>query len=776
MFGRLVPLSALVFILATQPAIAQSVETPAEEQDDGIIVVTAQKRSENLQNVPISIAALSAAKLNEANVLTVQDLARVVTNFSATRTSQAASIRLTVRGIGTASNNANEPSVAAFVDGVYVPRPGSIIGNFLDMEGVEVLRGPQGTLFGRNASVGAISFRTGQPTGDFSGQIRAEGGTGDRYLLTGNVNVPLSESLSVRVAGLASTSNGLFNNRLDGKTYGGSDDYAGRVTLKAVTGNLTWLLRGDYAKSDGDGYVTNEFDVRSVSPAQLQNFLNVQTRLAGSANDLVRFDRNVNQFVTADLTDENWGVSSDATVEVGSFSVRLINSYRSWDSEQLDGDSFNTPIEIGSRIAGFSSRSHNHELQLISPQKELLNGRLDFVAGVYFFREDFAIDERLQLNRQFCDFSVPPNQVAQCNALLRAGGGVDATDLDFSQSVESFAVYSQANLKIAEGLTATLGGRWTTERKNGSFVQTLANPFAASLRRPESVALRLRDNRFTWRGALSYQPKDDVLLFASYSTGFKSGGFNSGGGTEVLGLSRRFDRETVDNYEVGAKTSWLNNALQANLTFYRMDIDGFQDRSFDGLSFVVRNAGTLRHQGFEFDTRIAPSRNFVVNASLGYIDSEFTSYVGASALPGLGSRARQDLTGGRSHFAPEFTGAFGATWSGDIGKSGLRWSLNGNLSYISDLNNGSVTDNNPQTVQDGYALLNGRFQISGPADRWNIAVFANNITDKGYCVAQFYQVLDTAFALRNGVFNGSTGVRCAVGQPRTIGVSGTFNF
>ncbi|MDE2442301.1 MAG: TonB-dependent receptor, partial [Betaproteobacteria bacterium] len=617
-------------------------------------------------------------------------------------------------------------------------------------------------------------FRTAQPKDEFSGQISAEAGNAERYVLRGHVNLPVNENIAVRVAGMGSWFNGYWHNNLDGKTYGGSDDYAGRVSLKAKFGDLTWLLRADYAKSNGDGFVPSEFKTNSVSATQMTNFLALQKTLSGATIDTNLYDRNVSQLVTANYKDKNWGISSDATLNVGSFALRLINSYRHWDSSQLDGDVIFTTVPLASRVGGYLSKSHNHELQLISPKDELLGGKMDFVAGVYYFKEDFNITEQLQMGSQFCNALVPAASRPACNGLLASGGGVNATDQQFAQSVKSFAVYGQANFKLADPLTLTLGGRWTKEDKNGTYVQLRANPFAAGLRAPENVALALKDDRFTWRAALNYKPTDDIMLFSSFSTGYKSGGFNSGAGAVALNQLRLFGRETVKNYELGVKSTWLDRALQANLTFYRMDIAGFQDRSFDGVSFVVRNAGNLRHQGFEFDTRIAPVRDFVVNASLSYLDSKFTSYPGGAGLPGIGGV--QNLAGTRSNFAPAFTGSFGATWSGDIGNSGMRWSLNGNLALVSDVNNGGVTDNNPQTVQDGYTLLGARFQITGPDDRWNLAVFGNNLTNHGYCNSQFYQVLDAAFGLRNGVFPGSTGVRCNVAQPRTYGVSGTFNF
>lgn len=752
------------------------------------IVVTAQKRSERAQDVPISIAAFSEKTLTTNNVLSVQDLGRITTNFSATRASQASSIRLSVRGVGAPGNTATEPSVAAFIDGVYVPRPGSIIGNFLDIEGVEVLRGPQGTLFGRNASVGAISFRSASPKDEFSGQISAEAGNGDRYKLSGHVNLPLSETVALRVAGLGSWFKGYWHNRLDGKTYGGSDDYAGRVSLKADFDNISWIVRADYSKANGDGFVPAEFRFDSITSAQAAAFAAIQTTVAGSSIDTNLYDRTINQRIAADYMDRHWGISSDATLDLGGYSLRMINSYRDWNSTQTDGDTIFTTMPLSTREGGFTSKSQNHEIQFISPKDELLGGRLDFVAGLYYFQEDYTIDERLQANAQYCNVLVPAGaQRTACNTSLAAGGGVDATDQDFSQSVESYAIYGQTTLKILDPLSLTLGGRWSSDDKTASYVQKRAFPFAAALRAIENADLALKDNRFTWRASLNYKPNRDLLFFMNYSTGYKSGGFNSGAGATALNQLRIFNRETVKNYEIGAKTSWLDDALVANLTLYRMDIGGFQDRAFDGVSFVVRNAGSLRHQGFEFDTTIRPVPNFTVNASLAYLDSKFTNYPGGAGLPGcatgpaicasLPNNGRtQDLKGLRLNFTPEFTGNVGATWTGDIGNSGLGWSLNGNIALTSDMNNGGVNDGNRQTVQDGYALVGARFGMNGPDDRWNIAVFGSNLTNEGYCNSQFYQVLDTAFGMRNGVFPGSTGVRCNVANPRTYGVSGSFRF
>jgi iron complex outermembrane recepter protein len=740
--------------------------------DDNVIVVTAQKRSEDVQDVPISMAVFSADSLEDANVDNILELTTVAPNFQARQSQQIATTTLRVRGIGAAGNTAIEPSVATFLDGVYIPRSGSVIASFLDIEGVELLRGPQGTLFGRNASAGALSLRTGTPRNEFSGLVRGEVANGDRYKIDGYINAPLGENVSVRAAGLYQDFGGYWFNRLDGEQLGGSETAAGRISLNAQFGALDWTVRADYSKITGDGLSNNDFDPSSVTPAQLAFF---QARLGGVLPDTNLFDRTLNQFQESRFTDEHWGIMSDASLDVGDFTFRLINSYRDWDNFQNDGDISFTPRNIFTRDGAYRSKSHNHELQIISPERGLLDGALDFVAGLYYFQEDYRIDEQFQLGPDFCTTLVPPPARPQCSGLLAMGRGANATDLDFFQDVESIAAYAQANVYASDALWFTLGGRWTRDEKDALFDQRVNNPFAGNIRAPELQPLALTEKRFTYRVGINYQPNDDLLLFASHSTGYKSGGFNSGGsGTPLLGR-RTFARETIDNYEIGMKSTWLDGALQANLTLYRMDVNGLQDRTFDGIGFIVLNAGDLRQQGFEFDTIIRPSDRFKLTASLAYLDSKFTDFPLASGLPGIGGT--QDLTGQNVAVgSPEFTGAVGFQWDGEFGNSDIGWRLNSNLSFQSDVFAGASTDGNPQSIQDGFALLDARFTIESLNDSWSLSVFGSNLFDKGYCTVRFPQPLGAAFGLNNGVFPGSTGIRCTEATPRTYGVTGTFKF
>jgi iron complex outermembrane receptor protein len=761
---------------ATTPASA------GNSADDGTIIVTAQKRSESAQKVPISMAAFDGIALRKANVDSVQDLGRIASNIQVNKGAQSSFLRLNVRGVGSASNTTIEPSVAVFVDGIYVPRPGAIVGSMLDMEGVEVLRGPQGTLFGRNASAGALSLHTATPKRDFSAAVTGEIGTGDRYKLDGYVNVPLSDTQAIRVAGRAQWFGGYWHNNLDGKQYGGADDVAFRGTYKGDFGKVQWIVRGDYSRIKGDSVTNIDFDPTSVSAAQLAA---LKTRLGGQLPDTNPNDRTMNQFIPGDhLHDRQWGISSTLSVDLNGSTVKLIDSYRDWKSTQLDGDVIFVPISILSRYGSFSSKSNNHELQFISPEREWLGGHFDLVGGLYYFNEKYALGEQFNMGSQFCNVLTPAGPIQNaCNGFLATKGGQNATNQQVTQTVNSYAVYGQATWHFNDQLKLTLGGRYTQDKKHGTYAQAISNPFVASLRAPEVLTFpHINNGRFTYRASLNYQPNRNVLVFANLSTGYKSAGYNSGGGSPALSTfdaagnlistKRVFKRETSKNYELGAKTSWLGGKLTANATLYRMDISGYQDRAFDGTSFTVLNAGKLRQQGVEGDITVSPMHDLKFTGTVAYLDSKFVDYPNAPGLPGIGGT--QNLKGKPNTFSPKWSGRVAADWSHDIGS--LRLDFDANVSFVSSQYYGLVSDANPQTIQKGYALLGTRVTLNGPGDRWALSLFGNNLTNKQYTNGNLYQTLDGALGLRNGVFPGSTAVRLLHADPRTLGAAMTVKF
>jgi len=777
--------------------------------NDTAIVITAQKRSENVQKVPISVAAFSGQTLAKSNVTDISQLGKIASNYQATKSVQSSFMRVNIRGIGAIGNTTIEPSVAIFVDGAYVPRAGAVVSSLLDIESVEVLRGPQGTLFGRNASVGALSLHSAQPRFDeLSARVTGEVGTGDRYKVDGFLNLPIGKQAALRVAGLHQSFQGYWHNKLDGKTYGGTTDDVFRGSFRAQAGAFDWVLRADYSHVAGDGIPDIELDKDSINAdPQLKR---IQTLLAGGPDTNFN-DRNFNQYVTADLRDKQWGLNSTLSWDVGGGStLRLINSYRDWKNRQLDGDVVFSPAPVISRSGNFASKSQNHELQFISPQEIWLDGRLDMVAGLYYFGEKYRLGENFHMNSQYCNVAFYPRETPftvvkpACNNYVTANGGFveNATDQDVTQKVDSFAGYAQGNFHFNDQIFATLGGRYTKDKKQGTYDQTVSNMFigAGIFRAPEALTLpKINDSRFTYRLGLNYEPTKDLLFYGSYSTGYKSGGYNSGGGssslTTVAGVfhpeRRVFDRETVQDWELGAKTSWLDRQLTLNLNFYRMDISGYQDRAFDGISFNVLNAGKLRQQGFEFDAVAKPLRGLSLFASVAYLDSAFLDYPNAPGLPGcaanaaglspaactaVGLSSTQDLKGKPAANSPKWSGRLGFDWTGNLGSTGWTWDATSNLSFFSKQYEGIITDANPQTIEPSYAVLGGRLSLSSADRQWTASLFGNNLLNKQYGLANLYQPLDSSMLLRNGIFPGSTAVRRQHADPRTVGASLTFRY
>ncbi|TAK99103.1 MAG: TonB-dependent receptor [Rhodospirillaceae bacterium] len=734
----------------------------------GNIKVTAQKREENLQQVPISIIAFSGAILEKASVRDIKDLPRLVPNFSVEQAAQSPGLRIAIRGIGTFGNSAIEPSVAPFLDGIYVPRSGMIFASFLDLEAIEVLRGPQGTMFGRNASMGALVLRTVQPTDTLSGTVKVEAGSGNRYRLEASSNVPLSDRVSTRIAVLAQAFGGYWHNTLGGGDLKKLDQVAGRASVKVkVNDALTWTARGEYAAFDGSQYPNFKLDYRSVPQAGLARLTNAFGANIPNTN-LFGQDNNVYFPPDALNHDHQWSATSELSwASASGFNIKLLDSYRDWRNHSIDPGTSFLPVPIVARDAYFNSANHSHELQFLTPKGGLFHDRFDAVSGVYYFHETYGVGEANTALEQYCPLIVATLSPALMPSCL-AGPGL-LTDSRFRQVTKSVALYTEGHTKILPGVEVTTGVRWTDEQKTGSFIQTVPNAAGAILRGAENTPLRFARNRVTWKAGLSWRPYDDIMLFSTVSTGYKSGGFNSAASATALGLRRIYGPESTTSYEVGAKTAWMGNRLIVNATLYRMDIDGYQDRSFDGIGYVVRNVGSLRHQGVELETQARVDTHVRVNISLAYLDSRFTSYPNASALPGL--PGTQDLTNGYAHFAPKWSGTVGLEWADETWS--IPWTVQTDVAFRSTSNIGTSVDNNPQTLQKGYALLNARFTLGSPDQLWRFSLFGENLANKGYSTVAFYQTFDTAFGLRT---LGTTGVRQTIGNPRTFGASMTRQF
>ncbi|MEM1176267.1 MAG: TonB-dependent receptor [Pseudomonadota bacterium] len=752
----------------------QSDSTSSGDTDDvdnrlEVITVTAQKREQDVQDVPISISAYSGDFIEESGVQTLQDIALYSPNFLLPSSSQLTNARIQIRGVGSVGNAGIEPSVGVFIDEAYYPRPGSVLGNLLDIQAVEVLRGPQGTLFGRNTAAGALNIRTNDPSLDANSASFTVGtGSPDAYLGSVVLNRVLSDDAAVRFAAQYSDRGGFGTNRLNGDEYGARDDLVLRgKALFNVNDRFALKVSADYSEINYGGQTVELLADTIPSPAfagTIAALFGPEARdelLDASADP---FDHDIYQDHRDFSDDSQWGVSVHADFDLASgHTLRSITSVRNWEANNF-GSSLRLPVQLFPRTQDFANDTLSQEIQLLSPTE----GNFDYVVGAYFYDESYEIFENSDLGAQFCIPVVAGLAGLPAAQGCAAGQQEGAAVGDFSQDLTSYAVFGQGTWRPSDQWAFTAGLRWTDEEKDGAFTSTVNNPFVTALGIRAAEALpttAISESQVTYFSNASWFPNDDVMLFATYSTGYKGGGFNTQGTFPALTPDQRvFEAETSDNFEIGIKSQLLDNTLQANITAYRMDLKDYQDRAFDGISFITRNVGELRQQGIEADLIWAPLDQLTVMSGLSYLDSEFLDYQNASPLPG---GPVQDLTGGEAHFSPDVQGSLVIDWKDSLGSRDLEYFLRGEMQHIGDQNLGANTNNNPQSIQSAYSILNARMGLAAENGNWRLTLWGKNLTEEEYCTAIFDQPFGGQL---NGTSNLQTPQRCVVGLPRTYGL------
>jgi iron complex outermembrane receptor protein len=781
-----------LFLSASVIALAASSFAVPAFADDQIetVTVTAEKRSENIQTVPLSIVAVSGQTLANAGVDNATQLGKVVPNLQITTVAQSAGVIVRVRGFGAGSNAAIDPDVAPYIDTAYIAHPGAILSSFLDVKTVEVLRGPQGTLFGRNAAMGAISITTNAPdaekqTVDGSAEI----GTNGWFQGEGIVNVPVSDDAAVRVAGLASHSNGYWHNLFDGKNYGERDQFVGRISAKwDIRNDLSWILRIDGANQNGDGLNPAQIDTHTATAAQLAHLTAVLHVFGGTPPTYAyppTFTLN-QRWDSPKLTDSQYGITSDLNWNASSdFAVRMVNSYRDWNDRQTDGDVVFTTLDLLNRHQTFSSNSQSHELQVITPKDAFLGGKMGFTAGLYYFEENYDLSETLDLGSKYCTVALAakPALIPVCNALPHIG----ATQAPFSQHAESFAAYAQANYEILPNLELNLGARQTWDDKSGTFQQIVRNPFAGAgiLRAPEGPdAMKFHDSRPSWLANLSWHVMDDVMVFATYATGYKSGGFNSAPGatalaplakppaTSVPAPQRQFSSETSDDFELGVKSLFWDGKVLLNATLFNTELHNFQDRSFNGLGFVIRNSGDVRSRGFETEGQIHAIEHLNLDFGVAYLDGIYTKNMHAPAFDGCSPAIitpacppTQNLSGKPLPFAAKWQGNAGFDVNSDPFGGGFTatFAMRENFTTSYQAEN---TDS-PQSIVPGFGTLDARVSLYSPDNGWQLDLTGTNILNKHYFTEYFPQTLAGALGLNNPT-TGATVFRGFLGDPASV--------
>lgn len=775
-----------------------TVLTASFAQDQGLleeIIVTAQKRAQNIQDIPVAVTALSGDQLVEHGITDMFDLQQNAPALRVGQSQTATTANFNIRGIGTSSQNFGlESSVGLYVDGVYRARQSAMINELADVERVEVLRGPQGTLFGRNSSAGAVLLNTVAPSHETDGYFELSYGNLDLFSANAAAGGSLVEDvLAVRVTGFLTSRDGFVDAVGVGKDLlNDRNRYGGRAQLLYTpTDDVSLRVILDYSEIDEvccaaatfrNNYFS--FDGRPGSDALLASLgvplLNEDrfTDYVVHMNQLPE-SKNADSGVSAEL---NWDLSATDT-------LTAISAYRTFNTTDDADVDFNT-ADIATRYNLGESEMFSQELRLSGSR-----GRVDYLAGAYYFNQNLDSWTTTAPGADFEAFAVGGNPllgtlVNTINALSALTGGFipmtgpavlpGARSLDVMlQDHEAWAVFGQVDVQLLEQWRVSAGLRYTDEEKrlDGTFTQGNTGPppdltaigtnlFLASqgLARLDPSLLAplaypgwgfylvpvfaprpgvdetLKDDQVTWNVKLSWTPNDDLLLYAGYATGFKSGGTNTD--RIPAAFSQVFGAEKSNSFEAGLKLVLPEQSLRVNLALHYTTVEDFQSNSFTGDGFNLRNAGQLEAKGGELEVAWSPLNGLALNAAYIYNEAEYdefeqaTCWLATPFLTGTPDPGRHnpgdafcDRSGDRLVGNPEHTVLLSAT---------LSRSFSDNLGgYVhADYNHRSsiVMDGNadPIKVQDDFGLLNARAGLVLDALDLDISFWARNLLDKDW--------------------------------------------
>lgn len=721
--------AALCAAVSATTANAQTPSPPTEGLEE--IVVTAERREARLQDVPISITALTAETLERSGTTSVGEVFDLAPNVGRTAGPAGGDDGgFFIRGIGQLDNSvAVDPGVGVYIDEVYIGRLQASSFDLLDVERIEVLRGPQGNLFGRNTVGGAVVITTADPSREFGAQVRLTTGSRDRIDVAGSVSVPLAESTGIRLSAFSRSQDGLGRSvYYAGETYGKIRDVGGRFKLVTrPTEGLKVTFSADYTRGRGSqGHnILLGFNPRAgvtvPRPPQFGGPFFLPgvgpTGVAfpvGVAND-VSADRYLNFSSARPFQNNNNGglsvkVVGDLTPDI---QLRVISAYRSYKENQ-NNDFDGTGFVFYDNTNRLKQSQFSNELQLAGT---VFDQRLDFLIGGYFYGEQIFNEIIL------CTGSNRGRLVPGC---LKSANTID---LD----VESVAIFGNANFKLTDTLTLTGGLRVTEETKRQNNTSTLDNrdglptplaPIAMPLPGTQRVVIPFTQvqqtfNASTPKFGVNWKPTRDIMIYGSYAQGFKSGGFT---GRPSNAQIRRYNPETVDTYEVGVKTELFDRKLRLNAAAFTSDYKDIQLLVFTATNglFETANAGDARIRGFEVeaDARVGP---LDLRATLGYIDAGYTRLAPDAANITLATPL--PLT---SKWSYTLSGQYNLPLGTNRGSLALRadWNWRSTFSY--------QIEADPLEVQPDYGLLNLRATYAFPGDAARISVFGTNITNTVY--------------------------------------------
>ena len=795
-----------------QPAADLPEDTQSTEEGNAI-VVTATKREQTLQDVPVAISVTTAETIERAQIRDLRDLQSLVPALRVTQLQSSASTNFIIRGFGVgnfggANNPGIEPSVGVFVDGVYGSRTAAQIGDLPDVQRIEVLRGPQSTLFGKNASAGVISIVTREPKFTFGGAVEASYGNYNAVVAKGYVTGGITDTIAASLAAGINRRDGYVQDLGNGSDSNTRNRWFVRGQLLFHPSSAFKLrLIGDYDRIDETCCA-----VVNLRRSAATGAINL---LGGRVNDAAMpfADVTWSNFPSSNEI-ENYGLSGQLDYLFGPFTITAITAYRESHALTNQDSDFTSADLIGSNVGDVDIATFTQELRLTGS----LMDRFNLMLGAYYFDENVRYRNALTYGSQFRAYA---DLLSAGNITLfeRFGAGVPVGTYfrpgqgifdDFTLANQAYSLFGNFDAEIVSGVTLTLGANYTHDRKDAVSNVVSTDPFSAIVLSGPFVGLRAfqalppflgypnavesgqtRDGDWSWTARLAFDVTDRVKAYASYATGFKARSFNLSRDSRPLasdipalsaaGLltpnlttgSRFAGPEDAKVYELGLKADW--RIVSANLTVFKQIITGFQyntlSGTFTGTGFALANAGQQSTFGIEFDGTARPTDNLTFTLAMVYLDPKYDSFINSA----LG-----DASGLSPAGVPGISATFGAQYAKEFG-NGDRVILRGDYHYESQV---QVIEGLPGFIQRNamgqVVSYQSAFDAARPFTRevsdlnasltyalasgLELSVWGRNLLDNRYLLAVFDSVA------QSGSLSGYRN------QPRTYGVSARFKF
>lgn len=727
-----VTIARFAMLLALAPtALAEGPEPPSRAGDEprneviDEITVTAQKREDRLQDVPATVAVLTASRLADLDLASSLEIAAQVPNLEIKTAYGASNPTIFLRGVGLNDFNSNaNGAVGLYSDEVYLAAPSAQLLQLFDLERIEVLYGPQGTLYGRNTTGGAVNLVTRKPSGVRGGYARLTYGRFDQADLEGAFELPLpGEGNGMRLALVTNHRDGLTRNRFDGGRENDVGATAGRLQVRLVPHDRLSLHLNVHGGANRAGM--RAFQSRGlIDGADALGYVDSDDPFDGAWNRDLREDLDL------------FGASATLLWNRPGFTLTAISAYQ--ESEKVVvGDADASPNQLVEDDWFDHARQLSQEIRLTSSS----GGNLDWIAGSYYFSEDLESATSFDVLR----------------ALRALGFGFDPANgiffvaQSFEQQTTSFALFGQLSYALTEDLTLRAGLRHTWDDKEIDFRSAFEEPgFSIPLidRRD-----RVRASELSGDLGLDYRLSDSLLLFASLRRGFKSGGFNGG----ALFTEEEFsavEPEFLTSLELGFKSSWLIDRLRFNASVFAYDYQDLQVFNFINAGNVpiqfLDNASDAQIEGLELELRARPAARLDVGLGLALLDARYQDFVRDDGT---------DFSGNRLVSSPRFSlsGFFAYSWPLQQGSLRLHADFSARDDMFFD------ASNTPRIGTDGYTLANARLAFESSNSRYGIALWGKNLTDRRYLT----EVIDLSdFGLDDLVY----------GDPRTYGVELMLRF